>query len=103
MAQIKNHTPIELDSINVLEYEFLGKMLVGQVEVRTDTVNSLTNDFEFQQSVKQTLAMQLTKKMIDDKLIEFTTLKDPYTFADRIYVRCFLMPDAGVKIVRTKL
>lgn len=103
MAQIRNHPPIEIDTFNVLDYQFLGKMLVGQVKVSPETVYSLTNDFEFQAHVKRTLATQLAKKMVEDKLIEFTTVKNPYDFTHQICVRCFLMPDADVKVVRTRV
>lgn len=74
-----------------------GKMLVA---------NYVIPEYEWQSrpldptEIKMRLMEELTKKMFEDKNIEFTRVQDSSSFDHKFYARIYVVPDTQVRIIR---
>lgn len=86
---------------NVKEYAIKGKMVIGRCKL-SEMDYSLLNltDDEMKQKIKERLSKQLINYLLEERLAEFTMLKDPLSENKMFYVRCFLTPDDQVRILR---
>lgn len=82
------------------EFAIGGKLLTARLELSpTETMNF--TDAELRRQIKMDMASQLARAMLESNLIEFTHQDDFKTMTKQIYARCYLAPDAQVKILRT--
>ena len=92
--------PFDIDDITfgVKDYAIGGKMVSATYAVSYLDVMSWKTDFE--DHVKQQLASELAKFMLNNKLIEFTKSLPANSEAITYRARCYLTPDDNVKILR---
>lgn len=97
MALHFNNDPIRPynDNLDIKEYAIGGKLLTAILTVDEDTIQSMGKDF-----VKEKMALQLAMGMLENNMIEFTSMRDHTTLSMRIHARCYLAPDNQVKIIR---
>ena len=89
--------------INILDHAIGGILLQSKIELSaTDEMNFQTPD-DYKKAIKQKMAYELARAMLEANLIEFTQVKDPRTFGRTVYARCYLAPDEQVKIIRTTI
>lgn len=83
------------------EFAIGGKLLQSEIQLSaTDEMMFQTND-EYKRTIKQKMAYELARAMIECNLIEFTQVADAQTFGRTVYARCYLAPNEQVKILRT--
>jgi hypothetical protein len=86
------------NTFNVHDYAIGGKMITATYTASYLDAMAWKTDFETH--VKEQLAKNLAKFMLDNKLIEFTKISNHYS-EDILYnARCYLAPDAQVRIIR---
>jgi hypothetical protein len=87
-------------SLNTYDHVIQGKMFLESIHVpfnyMDDSIVSSKDD-----EVKSRLTMKLLHAMIEGKCVEFTKAVDPTTGSHTYRARCFVTPDAQVKILRT--
>jgi len=94
--QMMNEPPL----FQTYEYIIGGKMVVGKAILEDSFAEMLNHDFDARDRIKTELIHQMAKYILENKLVEFTQMKDPVTFKTRIAVRAYLAPDEQVKILR---
>jgi hypothetical protein len=85
------------------EYEdtaYQGKLLKATMDLDVLTTMHF-DDPEIKRLIKKTLSEHLAKGILENNLVEFTSMDDPLTRTKKIYARCFLTPDGDVKMLRT--
>jgi hypothetical protein len=87
--------------IDVQEFAIGGKLVRGVMTLSVDQAELLKNEEEVKEHVRMNLATQLAKKIMSDKLCEFTQIDDPLEQTKKIMIRCYLAPNDQVKILRT--
>ena len=81
--------------LDIKEYAIGGKLLTASLMSDEDTIQSMGKDF-----IKEKLAIQLAMGMLENKMVEFTSMRDHLTLSIKIHARCYLTPDNQVKIIR---
>lgn len=99
-----HHTPTGIDpfeiDFSVRQVAIGGKLVQASIELNPiDTMNFKTND-DLKRAIKQKVAAELARAMIESNLIEFTRLPQLGSGTDIIHARCYLAPDNQVKILR---
>jgi hypothetical protein len=80
------------------EFAIGGKLVTGSIIVKE---YEYQDPIAVQKVIKEKLLERLVNHIIENKLAEFTMVKNPIEDS-RIYrVRCYLAPDHTVKILRT--
>lgn len=83
------------------DYAIGGKMVVGRATMSENYFAMIKgNDDDAKMAVKRDLIDQLTKYMLENNLVEFTSQQDPITGNTMVAVRAYLAPDAQIKILR---
>lgn len=82
------------------DYVIGGKLVVGKAILEDSFAEMLNHDVDARDKIKTELIHQMAKYILENKLVEFTQMKDPVTFKTRIAVRAYLAPDEQVKILR---
>lgn len=92
--------PFDTDDISfgVKEYAIGGKMVSATYAASYLDAMSWKTDFE--DHVKEQLAQQMVRYMLNNKLIEFTKSSSATSEAITYRARCYLTPDDNVKILR---
>lgn len=92
--------PIDADDIsfNVKDYTIGGKMVDAAYAVSYLDVQAWKTNFE--DYVKEQLAQQIARYMLNNKLIEFTKKSSPHSDTITYRARCYLTTDDTVKILR---
>jgi hypothetical protein len=91
-------TPLEFNTYN---YLIGGKMVVGKASISEDYADMIRDgDADAKFAVKQDLINQLTKYMLENNLVEFTSWDDPVYDRKHVAVRAYLAPDDQIKILR---
>ena len=85
-------------SFNVKDYAIGGKMVGAAYVVSYVDVMSWKTNFE--DYVKEQLAQQMVRYMLNNKLIEFTKKSSATSDNITYRARCYLTPDDTVKILR---
>lgn len=80
---------------NIKEYAIGGKLITASFIIDEMVLEHVPKD-----EIKRKLANELAQGMIENKLLEFTSMRDPSSHNIRIHVRCYLAPDGQVKIIR---
>jgi len=86
---------------NTYDYAIGGKMVVGKAVISADYAELIRDgDADSKLAVKQNLINQLTKYMLENNLVEFTSWDEPVTGTKHVAVRAYLAPDDQIKILR---
>jgi len=93
---------IDTDRIDFLtkDYAIGGKMIIGKYELVSNEFANFKVEPKLVDYIKERLSYELAKKMIEDRLIEFTEYKNISTDSSTITFRCYLAPDEQIKILR---
>lgn len=85
-----------------LEFSTKDYAIGGKLCCATITISDMEmiDDKEF---IKNRLASELTKFILEQNLVEFTQMLDPVTFGTKIRARVYLTPNEQIKIVRTMI
>jgi hypothetical protein len=82
-------------NLDIKEYAIGGKLLTASLMSDENTIQSMGKDF-----IKEKLAVQLAMGMLENKMVEFTSMRDHLSLSIKIHARCYLTPDNQVKIIR---
>lgn len=94
----KDVDPFEID-INSTDYAIGGKLIQARLVLNPlDEVHFQSSD-EFKKAIKNKIASELARAMIESNLIEFTQAKN-VDYSTVIHARCYLAPNDQVKILR---
>jgi len=88
---------VEFSSVDVA---IGGKLIQAKLELTNMEAMNFKSDDDYKRAIKQKIAADLARVMIESNLIEFTRLPQLTTGTDIIYARCYLAPDSQVKILR---
>ena len=88
-------------TVNTYDHAISGRMFLAVLHVAFDPEDNLTPDKE--DRVKYELTEKLLRDIIQAKCVEFTKSQDVASGAYTYRARCFVTPDAQVKILRTLL
>jgi hypothetical protein len=94
------HIDSDRIAFSTKEYAIGGKMLIGKYELASNEFATFKFEPKLVDYIKEKLAYNLAKKMVEDKLIEFTEYKNISTDSSTITFRCYLVPDDQIKILR---
>lgn len=83
------------------EYPIGGKLLKCSTEVTAQQIISFGGEPAFNDYIKLQMSKDIANYMLNNRLIEFTRMKNPETVSTRITARCYLVPDDQIKILRT--
>jgi hypothetical protein len=96
--------PIDIEetkiNFNEQHYAIGGKMLTGKYELASNEFSRFKVEPNLIDYIKEKLAYNLARKMVDDRLIEFTEYRDINTDTTTISFRCYLAPDDQIQILR---
>jgi hypothetical protein len=88
-------------TFNTYDYAIGGKMVVGKAIMSEEHVAMIKgNDDDAKMAVKRDLINQLTKHMLENNLVEFTSHQDHVTGNTMVAVRAYLAPDDKIRILR---
>ena len=88
-------------SFNTYDYAIGGKMVVGKATMSEDYAYMIRDgDADAKLNVKRDLINQLTKYMLENNLVEFTSWDDPVHGRKHVAVRAYLAPDDKIRILR---
>lgn len=78
-----------------------GKLIQATLNLSPlEQINFRTDD-EYKRAIKNKMAHELARFMIEANLIEFTRLPQNHIGNDIIHARCYLAPNEQVKVLRT--
>jgi hypothetical protein len=100
LAQAWNTNPNDdffIDDIKLYDYPIQGKMVVAKCHISELTL--ITDDIK--EYVRNKLIHQIADCILQNKLVEFTQIKDPISSDTLVRARCFITPDEQVKIIRS--
>ena len=83
------------------DYAIQGKGLKLFLTLSDSDVMLAESDPEFKKHIKEKLAAALAEKILESNLCEFTQWSDALTMTRSVGVRCYLVPNDHVKILRT--
>ena len=86
--------------INVEEFAIGGKLMTAKLVIPMLDQMSFANSDDYKRAVKQKIASELARGMIESNLIEFTQMMDHLNGGTIIHARCYIAPDNQVKILR---
>jgi hypothetical protein len=86
--------------VDTYDHAISGRMILAVVHSPYDP---RVNDRDQEDRVKYELTEKLIRGIIESKCVEFTKALDNTTGAYTYRARCFVTPDAQVKILRTHL
>jgi len=83
------------------EYAIGGKMVVGKAQM-TEEFKVMMDDGDLTaiSHVKEKLTRDLVHHMLENKLVEFTSMYDPMLRIKHVAIRAYLAPDDQIKILR---
>jgi DNA-directed RNA polymerase specialized sigma54-like protein len=79
-----------------------GKLVMAQ-KIVTGLEMAQMNESNLKTWIKENLAMNLVRSMIDNNLIEFTKMTSSQDYSVKFSARCYLAPSEEVRILRTAL
>ncbi len=84
---------------NIKEYPIKGKMVVVQFTLNLSEMLQLQNG-QVENIIKESLCKSMVNVILENKLAEFTMLENPVDMSKKYRVRCFLVPDEDVRLIR---
>ena len=91
--------PFEVE-FNVKDVAIGGKLLTVSLELNPLDEMTFVNPDDYKRAVKQKIASELARAMIESNLVEFTQMVSSTNMGKVIHARCYLAPDNQVKILR---
>ncbi len=90
------------DPVDFTTHDYIigGKMVVGKASMDDSYSNLMMSDYDARKQVKEKLIHEMAQFILENNLVEFTHMKDPYNFNTVVYVRAYLAPSDQVKILR---
>jgi hypothetical protein len=87
---------------NIKEYPIKGKMVVVQFTLNLSEIEmlELQNGQIANNIIKESLCKSMVNVILENKLAEFTMLENPVDMSKKYRVRCFLVPDEDVRLIR---
>lgn len=77
-----------------------GKLLQARLDVSaTNEIQFLSED-DYKRAIKQKIASEMARVMIESNLIEFTHIKNVHDYSTTIHARCYLATNDQVKVLR---
>jgi hypothetical protein len=95
------NAPLDSVTFDVQDYAIGGKMVRVSASMSDDFSHMLMTDQQAREKVKEDLAMQMAKIMLENKLIEINQMSNPATMGITVVARCYLAPNDQIKILRT--
>ena len=93
-----------IDPVNVTYKDTpIGGKLVMAQKIVTGLEMAQMNESNLKTWIKENLAMNLVRSMIDNNLIEFTKMTSSQDYSVKFSARCYLAPSEEVRILRTAL
>lgn len=86
-----------LTNIQTYDYPIQGKMIIASCQI--GDLQLMTDDFK--QHVRSNLIHQIADFILENKLVEFTQMKDPISFNTIVKARCYMTPDGNVRLIRS--
>ena len=77
-----------------------GKLLQARLEVSATNEMQLLSEDDYKRAIKQKIASELARVMIESNLVEFTQAKNVHDYSTTIHARCYLAPNDQVKLSR---
>ena len=77
-----------------------GKLVVAEKTITGLEIEQM-NESNMKTWIKENLAMNLVRSMIDNNFVEFTKMTSSQDYSVRFSARCYLAPSEEVKILRT--
>ena len=96
-----NGEPAEEFNIETFEYAIQGQGLKISMSLSDSEVLMADKDSNFKEHIRKKLAAALAEKILQSKLCEVTQWDDPVLFTRNVGIRCYLVPNDHVKILRT--
>lgn len=87
-------------TFNTHDYIIGGKLVVCHATLEPSFSDLMRVDYDARLRFKQDMAHRMAEFMLENKLVEFTQARDPYTDSIRVACRAYLAPDEQVKILR---
>lgn len=87
-------------TFDVTDVAIGGKLLQANIQLTTMEQSSFLSDDDFKRMIKQKIASELARVMIESNLIEFTHIKNVHDYSTTIHARCYLAPNDQVKLLR---
>jgi len=95
------YKPDDILTFSTYDYPIGGKMVVGKASMSEDYSDIIkSGDANAIMFMKKELINQLTKFMLENNLVEFTSWDDPVHGKKHLAVRAYLAPDDQIKILR---
>lgn len=88
----------DLININTYDYPIQGKMIVATYNF--NELSTILTD-EVKDEIRNRLIHQIADFILQNKLVEFTQVKDPVSYSTIVRARCFITPNEQVKILRS--
>lgn len=89
--------PFDFNNVKTYDYPIQGKMIVAHCQI---SEHKLVTD-EIKEHIRSSLIHQIADYILQNKLVEFTQMKDPASFNTLVKARCFIAPDNNVRILRS--
>jgi len=86
--------------VNVTELAIGGKALKIHLRISDYERMRMTNDDDFALEMKRRLTHDMVKYMIENRLIEFTSMKSADQMDTIVAARAYLAPDETIKLLR---
>lgn len=87
-------------TFNCTDIAIGGKLLQATLEVSATNQIKFLSDDDYKRAIKQKIAAELARVMIESNLIEFTHIKNVHDYSTTIHARCYLAPNDQVKLLR---
>lgn len=99
-VSVNNVSPEEFN-IETFQYVIQGQGLKISMSLTDSDVLMAKEDANFKEHIRKKLAAALAEKILQSKLCEVTQWDDPVLFTRNVGIRCYLVPNDHVKILRT--
>lgn len=87
-------------TFDVTDVAIGGKLLQANIQLTTMEQMSFLSDDDFKRVIKQKIASELARVMIESNLVEFTHMVSHVDGTTNVHARCYLAPDNQVKVLR---
>lgn len=95
------NAPLDTVDFDVKDYAIGGKMVRVSASMSDEFTQMLMTDMQAREKIKEDLAIQMAKIMLENKLIEINQFSNPATMGITVVARCYLAPNDQIKILRT--
>lgn len=97
MHNLRDMTEVKMD---YEDYAIGGKMFIASVRIPEYVFASQFGSEEARKKMRQALVEEIASEIINKQLCEITQMTEPDTLFTRVAARCYVAPDATVKLLR---